>query len=296
LNAPVFQRSRCEARLLCLAAVFLLAPLASTVTAQPSPRDSVEGAQLYQSRCAPCHGHGADGSEAAGWLFDPPPPDLRHALAAETTETLVRRILDGSQGVTPSPRTPALTRTQALVSYLERLPRVNWPMAQRGRSLYIDHCERCHGAFGHPPAAAATGATGPRPRDLATTPFSIDDAALTAIIRHQRAGMPPLAADLSEADVQALVAFVRLLSPGRELYQTACAHCHGDEGIPPHGGSVNVVFDRAYFAANDTQALAANVWHMLDERGPATMSHFRGKLSEAQAQAIVEYLRATMGR
>jgi mono/diheme cytochrome c family protein len=38
------------------------------------------------------------------------------------------------------------------------------------------------------------------------------------------------------------------------------------------------------------------VWHMLDERGPAAMPHFRGKLSEAQAEAIVSYLRETPGR
>jgi mono/diheme cytochrome c family protein len=228
----VFERARYQAHVLRFAAVLLLAPLPSLVAAQPTSQVGVEGAQLYHSKCAPCHDPSAHGAEETGWLFDPPPPDLHRALQAETTATLVRRILDGPQQVTPRPRAPALTRTQALVSYLERLPRVNWPMVQRGRSLYIDRCERCHGAFGHPPAAEIR-ATGPRPRDLAASSFPVDDTALAALIRHERAGMPPLPADASEADVQALVAFVRLLSPGREVTKWRVRIATETKAFPP---------------------------------------------------------------
>ena len=52
------------------------------------------------------------------------------------------------------------------------------------------------------------------------------------------------------------------------------------------------VFDRAYFAKKDPEALRAKVWHMLAGQRPA-MPHFRTRLSERQARAIVEYLKRT---
>jgi mono/diheme cytochrome c family protein len=259
----------------------------------PRIEHAAEGARLYRAECAPCHGPTARGRGDEAWLFDPPPPNLRIAqLDRRDPNALVLRILDAPESVVPSPKALAASaaRTDALVSYLERLPRVNWALAGRGRSVYIDRCERCHGVFGHPsPTPPDTGA--PRPRDLAASPFPVDDKRLAALIRHEREGMPSLSREIADADVQALVAFVRLLSPGHETYQVSCARCHGDEGIPPRGGKEPaVVFDGAYFAAHDTRFVRSKVWHMLGDRRPESMPHFRGVLTEPQAHAIVDYL------
>jgi mono/diheme cytochrome c family protein len=52
----------------------------------------------------------------------------------------------------------------------------------------------------------------------------------------------------------------------------------------------SVVFDRRYFAAHDGEYVRTRVWHMLSVQS-SRMPHFRGRLTEPQARAIVEYLR-----
>ena len=90
---------------------------------------------------------------------------------------------------------------------------------------------------------------------------------------------------------------MRLLSPGFTTYSQYCATCHGDHGIP--AGSFGesfalptAIFDRAYFAHHDAEEFHRRAWHMLDEHRPA-MPHWRGTLSEAEAAAIVEWLKQT---
>jgi mono/diheme cytochrome c family protein len=80
---------------------------------------------------------------------------------------------------------------------------VNWSLADRGRSIYIEHCESCHGVYGRP-ATAAVDASSLRPRDLAAASFPMDDARLAVVIRHDREGMPRLDRAVTDADVQAL--------------------------------------------------------------------------------------------
>jgi len=258
----------------------------------PRLEQPATGGRLYRAQCAPCHGmtgHG-DGPEAS--LFSPPPPNLRiQSLQRHDADALVLRILGATEPIVPSARAieASEARADAMTSYLERLPHVNWELANRGRASYMERCEGCHGAFGHPGPPASEG--GMRPRDLTASIFPTGDAQLAVLLRHGREGMPPLAASVPDAEVRALVAFVRLLSPGYETYQTACAGCHGAEGIPSRGaGRPTVVFDRAYFAAHDTRALRSKVWHMLGEPKPGAMPHFQGVLTDAQAHAIVDYL------
>jgi mono/diheme cytochrome c family protein len=107
--------------------------------------------------------------------------------------------------------------------------------------------------------------------------------------------MPPIATLRSDADARALVAFVRVLSPGFELYSRHCASCHGDDGHPQREfveprQRPSTVFDRSWLERRDPAQLRAAVSHMLEERKPG-MPHFRKSLSEAEARAIVRYLR-----
>jgi mono/diheme cytochrome c family protein len=99
----------------------------------------------------------------------------------------------------------------------------------------------------------------------------------------------------SETDGRALVAFVRLLSPGFELYSRHCASCHGHDGHPPRQFAAerqrpSRIFDRRWLARRDPARLRSAVLHMLEERRP-DMPHFRTKLGESEARAIVEHLR-----
>jgi mono/diheme cytochrome c family protein len=180
---------------------------------------------------------------------------------------------------------------------MRRLPAANWRRIEAGWSVYADRCEACHGTYGEPTNDPAAG--GKTPRDLASPAFqqSTSDSELKQAVRHGHHYMPALVPRISEAEAPDLTSFVRLLSPGFELYTRHCAACHGDDGrgVGSFGESIalpTVVFDRAYFARKDPEDIRHGIWHMVGEHKPA-MPHFRWTLSEAQARAIIDYLKST---
>ena len=266
--------------------------LASTADAEP------DGAVLYLENCAACHGIGGRGDGPDASLFLPAPRDLREGfLDRYDTAEVVRRIMDGSRLVLtadPPALRAQLQNTEAIVAYMETIPNVNWHLVKRGQDLYAVRCEKCHGAFGRPPWADPPS----RARDFSSPAFQrgVSDQEMLRAVRHGRPGMPAIPALASDADAGALVAFVRVLSPGYELYTRHCAACHGVDGRPQREfvepkRRPPVVFDRDYFAGRDPGQLRAAVSHMLAERKPS-MPHFRTELGEAEARAIVAYLRS----
>jgi mono/diheme cytochrome c family protein len=270
-------------KILCEVLALLLLSTLPIFAAERRPLSrSTDGGHLYREACAPCHGRagGGDGPDASS--FAPPPTDLRATFrAGHDTAALVARVLDGRRLALTIDR-DALGRrvddVEAIVAHLERLSRVDWSVAGRGEELWIDRCESCHGQFGR------------------ALPTSADD--LRKTVRHRRDGLPPIPPLASEADEKALLAFTGLLAPGFETYERYCAGCHGGDGHGA-GGDVSasglelprVVFDRSYFATHDADYVRTKAWHMLAEHQPR-MPHFRGRLTEPQARAVVEYLRA----
>lgn len=261
----------------------------------------IDGAQLYRRQCAPCHGVSGKGDGPDATIFAAPPRDLREGfLQKYTSEELVRRVLDG-RALDLALDPPAL-RAQAaavddLVAYLKRLPSIDWRAIEPGWELYVDRCEMCHGPAGQAGAMLPPGVK--PPRDLADPAYqrSLTNDALTIAVRHGRKHMPALVPRLSQADAQSITKFVRLLSPGFALYERYCANCHGEEGrgVPAVGDAIrvpSVLFDRSYFAHRDSEQLRTAVWHMLAEQKPV-MPHFRYGLTEAEATAIVEYLKTS---
>ncbi|MBI2469217.1 MAG: cytochrome c [Candidatus Rokubacteria bacterium] len=91
------------------------------------------------------------------------------------------------------------------------------PGPEPGRSLYRDHCATCHGADGWGRSWRAR-LLFLRPGNLADPQApSLPDPYLTEIIRRGgadfgRPGMPSFGFTLSEADIQALAAYVRALA------------------------------------------------------------------------------------
>jgi mono/diheme cytochrome c family protein len=159
----------------------------------------------------------------------------------------------------------------------------------------VDRCELCHGRAGNPGPTVPRGAR--PPRDLGDPAFqrSVTDVELKTVLAHGRRGMPAIVRPVDASELPALIAFVRLLSPGYALYDRYCAACHGDDG---HGvGSSGeetrrstVIFDRAYFRRRDPEQVRTAVWHMLATERPV-MPHFRTKLSEVEARAVIAYLK-----
>lgn len=91
------------------------------------------------------------------------------------------------------------------------------PGASRAQRLYLGLCATCHGDDGHGSWRATLFLI--RPGDLGDTVrmSGQSDAYLSDIIKHGgaplgRPGMPAFGGSLSDADLQALVAYVRTLS------------------------------------------------------------------------------------
>jgi len=290
-------RSAMEAfRSYLLAAGAGLALVGATV----NPVAAVDGGALYQRLCEPCHGVSGRGDGPDAELFVTPPRNLQSGFLSSnyTTDDLVRRIRSGVP-LQLALDLPALRAragdVEALAAHLERLPMVNWRLAEEGQAVYVDRCELCHGRAGAPGPTVPSGAR--PPRDLGDPAFqrAVSDAELQTALRHGRRGMPALEPPVDASELPALITFVRMLSPGYALYDCYCAACHGDDG---HGaGSFaeetqrsTVIFDSAYFKRRDPEQVRAALWHMLDTKRPA-MPHFRSKLTEDEARAIITYLK-----
>jgi mono/diheme cytochrome c family protein len=289
--------------LLVVAAV-LVHPTRAVAAQTPNsgtPPGTPDGRRLYREYCSSCHGVGGNGNGPDAAIFVARPRSLREGfLKKYSTDELVRRVREG-RPLELALDLPALRaragEVEALVAYMKRLPGVDWDLVAPGEDIYEERCALCHGATGRPGPTLPEGVK--RPRDLSDPSFqsSVNDTELALVVRHGRAGMPALTPRVSEDEAPELAAYVRLLSPGYELYSKYCAACHGDTGqgngnlaepiIEPR-----VVFNRDYFTHIDPERLRANVWHMVRDEKPM-MPHFRILLTEAQARAIVEYLQRT---
>jgi len=271
------------------------------MTAAIASAGEPNGAQLFDGYCAECHGARGRGDGPDADLFSPRPRDLRGgALDQYSDDDLVERIRHG-RPLSLARDVDALharaSDTEMLVGYLRRLPTLAWRRLERGQELYVDRCEACHGPFGRPPAALPVGVRKP-PRDLSDPGYqrATSDATLGDRIQRGHRGMPAIPGFEVRENRDAVVAFVRLLSPGYERYSRLCAACHGDDGAGPGaaGGTVKrptAVFDAAYFAKKDPEVLRRDVWHMLTEEGSA-MPHMSHVLGPRDVRAILAYLRS----
>jgi mono/diheme cytochrome c family protein len=222
--------------------------------------------------------------------------------AGTSPDAVVQHVLDGR--VSTLTLDTARLRVQsidadALIAYVRSLPDIEWPRVTAGEAVYTRRCAACHGPFGAPSGVSPPGVQ--RPRNLADPAWQheFSDEELVVAVRHGRAGMPGLVPRVSEADARNVAAFVRLFSPGFETYSRYCAACHGERGDGLGGVSTAqptpaATFDRAYLAAHDNETLRRSVLHMLDSDQPR-MPHFRGRLSPAEAGAIVRWFRSNAG-
>jgi len=283
-----------------VAAVFLADP--SWSVADPTPSAGApNGRLLYRDYCSSCHGIAGKGDGPDASIFAARPRDLREGfLKKYKTDELVHRVREGKP-LELALDLPALRAragdVEVLAAYLTRLPGIDWELAGRGEDVFAERCVLCHGPTGRPGPTLPPGVA--RPRDLSDPSYQkgVSDSDLMVTVRHGRDGMPGLTPRVSEEDAGALVAYVRLLSPGYEQYSTYCAACHGDDGRG-NGNLAEVInrptvaLDRDYFVHSDPERLRANVWHMVRDQKPM-MPHFRVLLTEVQARAIVEYLQRT---
>ena len=191
---------------------------------EPDPR------VLYSAYCEACHGPEARGNGPDAFLFTPPPRNLRTGFLSEhPIDALVERVRHGKPLDLSSEAVRLRGRsddTEMLVKYLQRLPEIQWRQVERGQEIYVDRCEICHGPFGHPSTVLPMGVSTP-PRDLSdpTWQRETSDATIVDRFRSGHKAMPAVRGFDDRATRDAVVAYIRLLSPGYEHYSRFCASC-----------------------------------------------------------------------
>lgn len=295
-------------------------PLKEPSVTQPVVRQAAEtahrrfspGEVLYIRNCADCHGWEGQGNGPVGQVLLKKPPSLRRSeLFTQNTEAeLVTRILLGKDLSVPlaadaEPNTEA--DVSALIVYLRRLPSLPWKEIAAGQQVYDSLCVSCHGIYGRGDGLMSPSLS-PRPRDLSDPAYQkqAGDADLLHVITEGRGAMPGAKEVLSAEERRAVVAFVRTLSPGNELYDRFCQVCHGSMGVPPEVAQQELfgalvgkspsqkampVFNKKYMQTHTDEQLRGWVRHMLKQHR-AVMPHFAGELNAEDVRQILAYLRS----
>jgi mono/diheme cytochrome c family protein len=268
-----------------------------------------QGEALYLRHCADCHGwEGRGGGPMAGMLGIRPPSLRRPELWAESSAAeLTAKVLYGRELSVPLEATPSIASNAdvtAITAYLRRLPSIPWEQVNRGQELYDSLCVYCHGLYGRGDGMMAPQLPAPA-RDLSSSVYQsqVSETDLRRIIADGKGAMPGVG-DLMDAEQQQeVVAYVRVLSPGHELYTRFCAVCHGIDGHPPEMDTEAIgeaeampeelpqmAFNQAYFHTHSEEQVRSGVQHML-QQSQAIMPHFNGELSHEQVGEILSYLR-----
>lgn len=265
-----------------------------------------KGEILYIRHCAGCHGADARGNGLVGKALEIQPSNLRNAaLLRNSDDELVVRILHGKTlpvPVNPKAWPSSEEEVSALLVYLRRLPTLSWAKIEAGESVYDSLCLTCHGIYGRGDGSL-TSTLPVAPRDLSSPSYhqQVSDDELLKIISEGKGAMPGSGDVLSLDDRKDVVAFIRVLSPGYELYDRYCVSCHGTKGKAPDPALLSALgfpssqkippaFDRAYFQKYTDEQLRPKVTHML-ELSRVVMPHFAGELTAEQVREIVTYLR-----
>lgn len=181
------------------------------LAAPPTPPSVDRGTQLYQQRCASCHGVQGEGTQRGPAINSVGPASVDFQLGTG-------RMPLRSEWYADTHRKPAFSAADidAIVRHVAALPPGGGPPVptvgagdtRSGRELYLTHCSACHSAAG----VGATLSNGRAAPSLArATPTQIGEA-----IRVGPGLMPAFPpAVLDGRDVDALAAYVAVLQNNR---------------------------------------------------------------------------------
>jgi mono/diheme cytochrome c family protein len=273
-------------------------------TAPAASQQVARGAVLYAAYCGGCHGFDGRGDGPVARTLNLAPTDLRapRLLADVSDAELIDRIKNGTPLATRPTRSAFAEERQlvALTTYVGALSSHDWPRARAGRIVYDRACGTCHGAYGTGEGVIG-GLLKRPPANLQTAAVRYTDPALAAVVRQGAGTMPPMGDMLDPSEVRAVVAYVRLLSPGYRVYDTYCAGCHGDDGrgVHPEDRLAPAVaapaIDPASLGALTEAERRARILHMF-RREQGLMPHFRDILSDQELGDVVAFLRSRIAQ
>lgn len=276
------------------------------------PRKLSKGEVLYIRHCADCHGwEGRGNGPAAEFLTINTPALKQEKLFTEHPEDeLVDWVLQGMALNLPlagnaTPR--AQSEITALLDHIRKLPEINWEETNAGQDVYDGLCVSCHGLYGRGDGDWANQMSVSLP-DLSASHYQKQhsDQQLLKIITEGKGSMPGAGDALNPEQLNDVVAFVRLLSPGYERYDRFCAVCHGPDGFPVefvvldeegfNFGSTKIpTFDANYLNARTDAQLRSRIRHMLEDNGE-NMPHFSEQLEADDVRQILRYLSGLIGK
>ncbi len=208
---------------------FLFVGYFSMAFATPPP--AYEGRRLYVSYCQLCHGLAGKGDGPLAKAMKINPADLTITVRSRS-DTILKKIItgDGRQTITGRDRHNLLSETmpewrnvfddsqvQALIAYLRFLGRSKHELMgdpEVGMRLYGKYCQVCHGTEGDG-EGIMTKLMGIMPMDHTNTNETgrlANQELVNSILDGKGRFMPAWRDILSQADVEALVSYIRLLS------------------------------------------------------------------------------------
>ncbi len=290
------------------AAILLLCAFSTgrdAVAAGSAVLEAEKGRALFLRNCSECHGLDGSGNGPERDYLAKPPADLHDGkiVSRYSDEEIAAFVRDGKRlrlELRPELLKRNAQETEALYRFVRRLPEIDWEKWEAGEEVFLSRCVTCHDYYGGPSPMLPEGVKAPR--DLADPKLqaSLSDDELKLLVRHGKDGMPALVPRLTEAEANAAVAYVRILSPGYALYDRYCLDCHGMRGEGGTGHLADAVapefaFTEEYFESNSADDVRKAIWHMLREKNPS-MPHFREALSVTEVKAIIAYLRSLGAR
>ena len=269
-------------------------------------RRFTKGEVLYLRQCADCHGWTGRGDGPLAAVLEKKPPNLRQAeiFTSHSETEVIAWILHGKElavSVDPTALPHTEAEVTALSAHLKRLPTLPWQEVNAGGKVYDSLCVACHGVYGRGDGRAAATFSAPL-QDLSNPSYQnqVGDAELLRIVSEGKNTMPGAADVLSPQELQAVITFLRVLSPGYELYSRFCVVCHGQDGHPPLSApqdrfGFNLIFQdmptfgHEYFRTHTDAHLRTSIQHMR-KKSRAAMPHFAGELNADEASQILSYL------
>jgi len=197
------------------------------------------GAQLFQQRCAICHGSDGLGEGVLSMSIANYPNTNLLLPRVSTDSTSIRRaIVEGPLFADISPFMPpwsdAMSESEidavtlfvvylrqdlsAAIVYAREAARLMPPSARIGRALFLGRCATCHGADGAGGGRLAVRLQ-PRPSNLAIS--QAVDAYLSSIINLGGAAllrspaMPPWRGEFSETEIESIILHIHALRQQR---------------------------------------------------------------------------------